>query len=197
MRAFTRFLAEEPAIPQYIHIYDAAPGLVDYVTARPDEFGCKVRKRVQLQYQKAHIAPQAFYAAIDVEATEINEGNIASLAPLGLDLEHRFWDSKEHFINQGYGIFLTAEAVPVAVCYAAAVGNRLAEVDILTDPAHQKKGLAKYAAALFVEQSLKRGIETNWDCFEDNPGSLRTANALGFTAVKSYQLLSLYLKHRL
>lgn len=150
-----------------------------------------------MQYRKEEIRPEEFRPGLDAEAVEISDDNMASLAPLGLDIESKFWDSRAHFIEKGYGLFLKAEAGnPLAVCYTAAVGNGLAEVDILTAPDHQKKGLAKYATALFIRQGLQKGIRTNWDCFEDNAGSLHTALALKFTAVKNYPLLSLFLKEK-
>jgi len=166
--AFCRFLVETPAIPQYLHIYDAPSGLSDYVRVRPEEFGIKLRTRIQLQYRKEEISPEAFRPAMEADAFEIGDDNMASIGPLGLDIESKFWDSKAHFI----------------------------EIDILTAPDHQKKGLAKYATALFIRQGLQKGIRTNWDCFEDNAGSLHTALALKFTAVKNYPLLSLFLKEK-
>jgi len=197
VEAFTTFLVGSHAVPQYLHIYDPPPTLVAYLRQKPEQFGMKLRTRIQLQYRKEQISPAEFRPLSTAEFQEITSENLRDLDALDLDIGDRFWDSESHFLKDGYGLYLQAETVaPVAVCYAAGIGNGLAEVDIHTSPDHQKNGFAKYAAALFIQQGLRRGIRTNWDCFEDNVGSLKTALALQFTAVKNYPLLSIYLKEK-
>jgi RimJ/RimL family protein N-acetyltransferase len=76
------------------------------------------------------------------------------------------------------------------------VANNLAEVDIVTLPNYRGMGLAKAATEAFIEQSIQQNIKANWDCFEENVASLKTAQSLGFEPIQTYWFLSIYNKNR-
>jgi GNAT superfamily N-acetyltransferase len=186
------FLLQEINIPPYFHIYDP-PLTLQNEACNNSRFGHKLRRRIQLQYIGKRIDPSIFKPAIKVHVDTVNPSNFHELEAFDLNISHKFWNSKEDFLEQGYGILLRDEQqLPAALCYSACVSNGLAEVDIVTLPDYQNKGLAKYAAALFVAAGLERGITTNWDCFENNSSSLRTAQKIGFTTSKEYSFVSLY-----
>ncbi len=74
--------------------------------------------------------------------------------------------------------------------------NGVAEIDVATLPDFRMKGFAKLVVGRFVDYCLDNGITANWDCFEDNLGSLKTAEHLGFKFIRSYNFLSIFNKTR-
>lgn len=192
------FFVHELAIPNYFHLYDAPVRLNQYLSSQQESTGYKVRKRKQMRYMSEKIDPEVFKPGLPLTPHEIKITDLDSLSRLGLDLEHKFWNSGEHFISNGFGIYLEASegSKPISICYAACVANGFAEVDILTDPEFLNNGLGKYSSALFVQLCLTRRITPNWDCFEDNKASFQTAKKLGFAEVKDYMLTSIFLKSR-
>ena len=189
---FARLIAET-AIPQYFHVYDAPQALVQYVTGN-EAIGYKLRERKQLRYvmedvQVPELPERYSYHIIDA-------GNFEDTAIFNLDIPSKFWDSADHFLANGYGCFVAHEGKPVSICYSACVAGGLSEIDVMTLPTYQQKGLAKAVTAKYIEQSIEKDIVPNWDCFTDNTGSLRTAMNLGFAEIKAYDFLSVFLKNK-
>jgi len=186
------FFLQEKTIPRYFHLYDPPTGLIDF-TLKRKELGVKLRARIQLRYTKSYIRPEKYKPAMPLAIRHIDSGNFSELDVFNLHLDKKFWTSKEAFLKEGYGIFLTNETgIPVTLCYSVSVSRGLAEIDIMTRPEYQGLGLAKYVTALFVEQSINKNIQANWDCFEENLGSLKTALSLGFESMYKYSLLSIF-----
>jgi len=92
----------------------------------------------------------------------------------------RFWPSYEAFLANAHAVAVYAGKVPAAICYAAALENGKAEIDVLTVPHQRGRGFGIQAASAFVRHCLEKGIEPLWDCFTNNAGSLALASRLGF-----------------
>jgi hypothetical protein len=61
------------------------------------------------------------------------------------------------------------------------------EIGIYTVPEYREKGLAKLTVAATVEQCLASGlVEVGWHCAEDNVGSWKVAEKVGFEQIKDY-----------
>ncbi len=91
-----------------------------------------------------------------------------------------FWNTKVDFIKHSKAHILYVNSKPVSICYAAALANQCAEIDILTHVDYRKKGYASIAAKAFILSCLQRGITPLWDCFTNNVGSMVLCSALGF-----------------
>ena len=183
-------------IPSYFHIYDAADELIHGIAGRDRLFGFRLRKRIQLKYttgtahfSSVHELPAGY------KICRISQENFGELSVFGLALDSKFWNSATDFLSEGFGYAVyNAEGMAVSVCYAACVANRVAEIDVATLPGFQRKGLAKAAVIAFVKHSIDVGIIPNWDCFEDNAGSLSTARSLFFEATHEYNFISIFKK---
>ncbi|SMP72130.1 GNAT acetyltransferase [Desulfonatronum zhilinae] len=113
-------------------------------------------------------------------------------AALGLELGSRFWNSSADAVLQGLGCFLRdAHGNPASLCYAAAVSNNTAEIDVMTHPELRAQGLAVRAVQAFVGQCRERGIIPLWDCFANNSGSVQTALRCGFNRSYAYRFLTI------
>ena len=188
------FIQEKKLLP-YFHIYDAPVNLTEAIKA-DERFGIKLRKRIQLSYLKDTV-DNSMNLPTGFSAVDINESNFDQLDVFGLNLAGKFWKSKEYFLKHGYGVVIKSAAGKLAcVCYTCCIADAVAEIDIATLPEFQGKGLAKYATLKFIEKSITKGIKANWDCFEDNTGSLKTAKSNGFVMAKEYVFLSLYFNNQ-
>jgi len=115
---------------------------------------------------------------------------------LNLGLNQRFWDSKEDFLEGGQGYFVQLKATKeiVSLCYAAAMSNMIAEIDILTAEKFRGKGFASIAANIFINNCLGSGIIPNWDCYTNNLPSLNLAIKLGFKEAMVYDFYTVSFK---
>ena len=78
----------------------------------------------------------------------------------------------------------------------AECGEHTAEIDVVTLAEYQRKGLARVVVNAFVEYCINHNIVANWDCFQDNHGSLKTAGSIGFERTMSYNFLSIFNKRK-
>ena len=97
-----------------------------------------------------------------------------------LGVARRFWRSPQDFIQGAYAVVALHEGEPASICYAAAVADGEAEIDVLTRPQYQRLGLARAAVLRFVQVCFARGLEPVWDCFENNAGSMQLGRSVGF-----------------
>lgn len=190
------FIIEKDNPPKYFHIYNPPEGLVDVFKTRSETFNVRERSRVQLKYEGQQ-KESNFSNPLEDEFTftEVTQDNIDSLAVFNLDLENKFWGGKDDFIRSAFGVFIKdRQSNPVSLCYAAAVADQKAEIDVVTNEIHRGKGLARSVFAIFVGHCESNGIIPNWDCFEGNTASLMTAKKLNFLFVKKYKFVSVFKK---
>ncbi len=188
------FMLQEKNTPPYFHIYDPPEQLVKECEQN-DHINTKLRNRIQLKFtNNKSLAPEvALPENYSIEKITVN--NFESLSLFGLDIACKFWNSKDDFLKNGFGFCVfNGQHEPVSICYTACLANNEAEIDIATVAAYQQKGLARAATTEFVNHCIKKKINANWDCFEDNYGSIKTAERIGFHQSYQYSLLSIFIK---
>jgi hypothetical protein len=184
-----------PDLPAYFHIYDPGERVSGAIALRGDAFEVWNRRRIQLRLKKATV--ERALSNNDVIVEKIDGGNFDSLTDLGVDIPSKFWDGRDDFLQKGFGFAaFDSRRRPLSVCYSACIANGLVEIDIATASQFRQRGLASFVLGLFVKETLERGLIPNWDCFESNAGSLRTALHLGFEEVKRYDFLSIQQRKR-
>lgn len=109
---------------------------------------------------------------------------------LGVQIHNRFWESPEDFLSNGVGVAVIENGLPVSVCYAAALVDSKAEVDIVTAEAYRRKGLGSRALNAFLDIASRRGINSMWDCFETNTESLEMARKNRFVEKMRYEFVT-------
>ena len=180
-------------VPQYFHIYDIDEDLLNRVQKETDLFNLRIRKRIQLVYMSDELVKPPTISGFSCEL--INETSIDALNVFNLSLDSRYWDSRTDFINFANGVeVFDQNKLPVSICYAAAIADRKAEIDVFTDPRNRGLGLARLAVGKFINSCIAKKIIPNWDCFVDNTASLNTAESFGFSRIKAYIFLSLFKK---
>lgn len=75
------------------------------------------------------------------------------------------------------------EGQPVSFCYACAITETLWDIAIDTLPAHRRRGYAALCVAHMIRHMRTLGRQPVWQAAEQNPGSWRLAQKLGFIPV--------------
>lgn len=91
------------------------------------------------------------------------------------------WETTPDPAHRGFGFVAFHEGKIVAHAVVDCIVGDVGDIGLVTDEAYRRRGLATVTSAAAVEYGLTHGLSTiNWDCNETNPGSLRTAEKLGF-----------------
>lgn len=187
------FFVTDKNLPAYFHIYDASTALKQVCEKKDEWFNCKDRTRIQLKYIQKSITVPLLPGGF--QCKRIDADNIGDMNIFSLDIGKKFWNTQEDFLRNGFGFFIAKKTgQPVSICYTACVSENTAEIDVATIPEFRQKGLAKIVVAEFVNYCISNNIIANWDCFEENVSSLKTAFSLGFTTMLTYPFLSIFNK---
>ena len=101
----------------------------------------------------------------------------------------RNWGSTAAFLDQGFGAVTLCGDTVVSWSLADCVSGDGCEIGIRTDPMYRRRGLAGITTAAAVECAFSRGLtEVGWHCHEDNTGSFKTAEKVGFELERCYTL---------
>jgi RimJ/RimL family protein N-acetyltransferase len=188
------FLKKNNDIPDYIHLYSPDNVLIDYIKQTWQKY--KIRKRCQFRYYdgnhnlKLLNVPNGFYLK-EVQKIEFSQLNI-----FNLDLENRYWNSKEDFIKKAIGVcLLNANNEPVAICYSICNVDNISEIDIYVLPKYQGSGFGKLVTQYYLHLCLQKGITAHWDAFTSNIASIEVAKKMKFRKIDEYTLLSTFLRN--
>ena len=118
-------------------------------------------------------------APADTSVAEVNERNIDAVER-AFGVARRFWRNAADFIRNSNAVVILHGGAPASICYAAALVDGKAEIDVLTHPDHQRLGLAKAAVMQFVRRCHERGLTPLWDCFTNNTASVELSRSVGF-----------------
>jgi tetratricopeptide (TPR) repeat protein len=98
-----------------------------------------------------------------------------------------YWGTVDRFLAKGTGFCVVHGGEAVSWCIAdCRAGDRM-DVGIMTAAAHRRRGLAAVATAATVEGCLDHGFAAvGWHCEQDNVGSWKTAEKVGFERTREY-----------
>jgi RimJ/RimL family protein N-acetyltransferase len=99
------------------------------------------------------------------------------------------WATRQNYLAHGFGFCVVDDAADEVVSWSVAdcaSGDRC-EIGIHTLPAYQRRGLGSITSAAAVAHALGHGFkEVGWHCDEHNPGSIGTAEKVGFVLERRY-----------
>lgn len=171
--------------PSYLLWYSPPAKWQQYLNER----GARLRERVRFEFRASQLSEPVVFPS-GFEMRRLDAELIPKTKKFGLDIDSRFWSSAKDFETNGLGCCILKNDEVVSVCYAAAISEQLAEVDVVTDEAYRGHGLASIVSRQFIRECLAREITPTWDCFAYNTGSLRLAEKLGFAEVRRYPFYS-------
>lgn len=152
-----------PLLPSFLAGPEAAPMRAE-------------RRRFTISADAAPAAPsrQGELDAVAVDASNLDATEQA------FAVASRFWRSAADFAAGARAVVARVDGQPAAICYAAAVCDARAEIDVLTLTAFRQRGAARFAVAHFVQRCLADAVQPLWDCFTNNEGSLQLCRSAGF-----------------
>lgn len=143
------------------------------------------RQRFEIDARDFHHArDDAALAAASLSVTAAHAGNIDAIEQ-AFGVVQRFWRSPADFIDKSLATLVLHGGVPAAICYAAAVADQRAEIDVLTLPEYRSQGLGKLSVLEFMDRCFARSVRPLWDCFTNNAGSMMLCKSVGFVAPKA------------
>ncbi|WP_070121287.1 GNAT family N-acetyltransferase [Bacillus marinisedimentorum] len=100
-----------------------------------------------------------------------------------------YWEGTENFLEKGIGLYL-ADSKGKVVCEAVSAycTNDYGDPDIFTDIDSRGNGYGKMVVHAFIRECLKRGRHPKWECDEENAGSQKLAESLGFYKIGKHPL---------
>jgi len=143
------------------------------------------RQHFQLDPTRANFAetgsqePVKAFTLVQADASHVD------LIESAFGVVNRFWRSPSDFVNQSNAVMALVDGQPAALCYAAAVANGQAEIDVLTLPDYRHLGLAKAVVQWFNQRCLAQDVLPLWDCFTNNAGSMALCQSTGFVPMGS------------
>ena len=116
---------------------------------------------------------------------KLTEETIKNISKQANNIIRLLFPSIENFIKRNFGFcILDGEKIASLALAASPIHKRHFEIHIETDPAYQRRGLAKISCAKLIEYSLQEGLIPRWDA--DNEPSAKLALTLGFTKPEKY-----------
>jgi RimJ/RimL family protein N-acetyltransferase len=176
--------------PSYLLWYSPTANWQRKLDAIPDLARRRERVRLEFRADSAGWLSETLQSPAGFELKSLSFELIPKTEKFGVKLDSRFWASAADFVENGLGVCLVKDGEVVSLCYAAAVVDGLAEIDVVTDSEHRGLGLGYLVAQQFIRDCLSRGITPTWDCFAGNIGSMKLADKLGFTSARSYPFYS-------
>jgi RimJ/RimL family protein N-acetyltransferase len=99
------------------------------------------------------------------------------------------WSTIDHERFQDFGFVAICEEAAEVAAWATVdfVASGMGDVGMVTQLAYRRRGLAAVTTGAAVEHGLTHGLSwINWTTAQDNVGSIRTAEKLGFEWVDDY-----------
>ncbi len=127
-----------------------------------------------------HYLPDAQYLP------EAPDGMVRFLDPAALQQSQLRMNSNKNSARGAEQSLIAAtfeEQHPVSFCYAGAMTESLWDISIDTVPEYRRRGHAALCVAHMIRYMYMQGKRPVWQALEDNPGSWRLAQKLGFVPV--------------
>ncbi|MFN8508182.1 MAG: GNAT family N-acetyltransferase [Dehalococcoidia bacterium] len=101
----------------------------------------------------------------------------------------KIWGGPERFAERAFGFAVMDGERLTSFCCPCAIGGPVglveAEVEVGTNDAYRRMGLARAASIDYFEECQRRGLRPSWTCGADNIASHHLAISLGFRLARS------------
>lgn len=173
-------------IQEHVHGFVDAPALFEH--------------RLRVVHPDLHIWPREMFAQTDpappstiaalADVRRLGPLDRAALTGLSSDLAwiHKTWGGAAGLAESGvgWGAFVGGRLVSVACSFF--VGFKYEDIGVITEPAHQGRGLSTACAAALIGDIQARGRRASWTTSPDNAASHRVAHKLGLRPARTDRL---------
>lgn len=102
------------------------------------------------------------------------------------------WGSQSYFLRAGFGVATVCGTEVVAWSIADCVNEGICEIGIHAVPEWRRKGMGAFTASGAIRHAFSSGMQAvGWHCHEENIGSWRTAEKVGFILERAYEEYSI------
>ena len=108
-----------------------------------------------------------------------------------LELAKRYYKDEQDFCENAIPFIAKYDNQIIGIIYSAGNDGLRCEIDIFVDDRYREKGVARKLAYKFLNECINRGIEVNWDCYENNVASNNLAISCGFEKVREYYFFNI------
>jgi len=174
----------------YLHFYDVSGEWMKNILDQNPDWNIRLRKRISGVHAASlpkKTLPDGYKMqdALDMLDSQLQQ--------IPNHLYHAFYSSVSDFKTNSHAkIIWTEDGHFASMCYAAAFGEGVGEIDVHTEEHHRNKGLGECAVIAFIKSLEDKGKNARWDCFIDNFGSIALAKKCGFELGEDYWFLSIY-----
>lgn len=119
----------------------------------------------------------------EIKKVDEHIANSSSFNELSEDFVSQF-ESVDDFIARGMGFAVLHNGEVVSAATSFSIYDEGIEIEIGTDPAYRRKGLAAATAAALIIDCLDKGLYPSWDAA--NTESLKLARKLGYRFKEAY-----------
>lgn len=192
-RQLDAFVKSNPEIPQHLLFYHTPPKLLSYwKDQQKQHFKIRRRRRYQLdELQFLKLDKTLYMIPANHELRSLQDCPWEDLETFGMALDSKFYDSRQHFLQESFGFVLYNEGgKPASLANSMCVVGRNSECDLKTLPEFRNRGYGFITITNYVRESIARKINVGWDCFVDNHTN-QWIQQYGYThIVREYDLVS-------
>lgn len=127
-----------------------------------------------------------YFAMMRIDARFMREPSFKNSHAV-MDEIYSSWDSIDDYLKKGFGFALVRGGEEIA-CWCTAEYVSKCGIGIETLQKYQRRGFATLTALAFVDHCVANGITPHWDSWDDNIGSIRVAEKVGFELVEKYEV---------
>jgi hypothetical protein len=171
-------LIDKRFVPNKIRLFAKyVPGFL-VLPRQEAELSC--RQRFKLPCEHPVIKQQIESETLGhVKSCSVTTENI-SMIDAAFQVVNRFWRCTDDFIEKSNAVVVFYKGEPASICYAAALTDSFAEIDVLTLPTQRNLGLGRFAVIDFINKCSNQSLHPTWDCFTNNSGSMMLCKSVGF-----------------
>lgn len=102
-----------------------------------------------------------------------------------VDMLLNYWGITDNYLNKGSAYWVTNNTSIASMSYTGFISQNLHIVGVYTDEHFRRQGLAEIVVKEILNEYGIMGVDTYWDCDEENIASQKLAEKVGF--VKDYE----------
>ncbi|HUU77812.1 MAG TPA: GNAT family N-acetyltransferase [candidate division Zixibacteria bacterium] len=133
----------------------------------------------------------------EIDASLLEEEKLENIEEMKWWMKTNY-ETTEKFLEKGLGFCLIEESTKTLASWCLSdwsVENKI-EIGIITARNYRRKGFATLCTAAIVELCQEKGLQVGWHCNQENEGSWRTAEKVGFVRKKSYIVANGFYKEK-
>lgn len=137
-----------------------------------------IQKNEQYLFEFTNPVTESMMLETGVDLLPIDSNNYEILS--GHIVPAFSWESKEQFLNNGFGYCLMNYGKFAACAFSSGISNKYVDIGVETAQEYQGKGYGKIVVSKMVEEILRRGKTPIWQCHVNNEASKKLAISQGF-----------------